>query len=142
MLLTQDKSRCDINQAIVVSKDAGQAREHRALNPDRKFCLRHYKLDGDIVKNQTCCDFLLVNDSSKKAYFIELKGENVEEAVDQLQASATRFSSELSGYTFLYRIVCSRVLTHNVQKTKFRKFKEKCGKNLQTKVGKLEEKLD
>lgn len=42
---------------------------------------------------------------------------------------------------FLYRIVCSRVLTHNVQKTKVRKFKEKCGKKLQIKAGKLEERL-
>lgn len=141
MLLTPDKSLCDTNQAIVVSRDARQSREHRAVNPKKKFHLRHYKLDGDVVQNQTSCDFLLVNDSSKNAYFIELKGENVDEAVDQLQASATRFSSELEGYMFLYRIVCSRVLTHNVQKTKFRKFKEKCGKKLQIKAGKLEERL-
>ena len=142
MLLTKEKSICDPHQAIVVSKDVRQSREHRAVNPERKFSLRHYKLDGDIVQNEKCCDFLLINDDSKKAYFIELKGVNVDEAVDQLQASATRFSSELDGYAFLYRIVCSRVRTHNVQKTKYRKFQEKCGAKLQTKVGKLEERLD
>lgn len=142
MLLTKEKSRCDKNQAIVVSRDAGQSREHRATNPGREYELRHYKLDGDLVKNETCCDFLLVNDSSRKAYFIELKGENIDDAVDQLEAGTKRFASELNGYMFLYRIVCSRALTHKVRNPKYLKFKERCGSRLQTKERKLEEILD
>lgn len=33
MLLTPEKSLCEKNQAIVVSKDRGNQREHRATNP-------------------------------------------------------------------------------------------------------------
>lgn len=43
MLLTPEKSKCERNQAIVVSQDKGTRREHRATNPQRKFDLRHYK---------------------------------------------------------------------------------------------------
>ena len=37
MLLTPEKSKCERNQAIVVSQDKGTRREHRATNPQRKF---------------------------------------------------------------------------------------------------------
>ena len=69
MLLTPGKSKCERNQAIVVSQDKGTRREHRATNPQRKFNLRHYKLDGEEFSQITCCDFLLVNDSTKKSIF-------------------------------------------------------------------------
>lgn len=61
MLLTKERSLCEKNQSIVVSKDRGNPREHRAINPNRQFDLRHYKLDGELVKYETCCDYLLLN---------------------------------------------------------------------------------
>ena len=142
MLLTQEKSLCEKKQAIVVSRDVKQSRVHRAINPEREFDLRHYKLDGDIVQNETSCDFLLLNDSLKKAYFIELKGENIDEAVAQLEASEKKFASELGDYKFLYRIVCSKALTHKIRKPHYSKFAEKCGTRLITKERILEETLD
>ena len=54
MLLTPKKSKCERNQAIVVSQDKGTRREHRATNPQRKFDLRHYKLDGEVFSQITC----------------------------------------------------------------------------------------
>ena len=33
MLLAPEKSKCEKNHAIVVSKDKGTKREHRAANP-------------------------------------------------------------------------------------------------------------
>lgn len=141
MLLTEEKSLCGKRQAIVVSKDARQSRGHRAINPDRSFDLRHYKLDGDIVQNEKSCDFLLLNDSLKKAYFIELKGKNINDAVDQLEASTNRFTTELQGYTFFYRIVCSKALTHKIRDPKYRKFQEKYGSKLITREY-IEEKLE
>ena len=118
MLLSPDASLCEKNQAIVVSRDKGKV-EHRAINPQGQFDLRHYQLDGALIKQTKCCDYLLINDSRRKAYFIELKG-----------------------YVFFYRIVCTKARTHKVQDPKFRKFKEKCGPRLQMKVNCLEEKLD
>lgn len=143
MLLRLEKSLLrEKNQAIVVSKDKGAQREHRAINPERKYDLRHYRLDGDLIKQTTCCDFLLVNDSRQKAYFIELKGGNIDDAVDQLEAAEKKCKAELAGYSFFYRIVCSKARTHKIQDTKFRKFKEKCGGRLKMKENSLVETLE
>ena len=67
MLLTPDKSICERRQKIIVSKDQREQRQHRAENPDQKYEVRHYRLDGDLVSQTTCCDFLLINDTTKKA---------------------------------------------------------------------------
>ena len=142
MLLTQDKSICEKRQKVVVSKDDKQSRVHRAINPEQKYDLRHYRLDGDLIKYEKCCDFLLLNDSLQKAYFIELKGENIDEAVEQLEAAALKLRSELKDYLCLYRIVSSRVPTHKVHSMKYRKFQEKCGARLITKSKRLEEILN
>ena len=68
MQLIPEKSLCEKNPASVVSKDKGESRKHCAINPNRKFDLRHYQLDGVLIQQETCCDFLLINDSTKKAY--------------------------------------------------------------------------
>ena len=142
MFLTPENSLCEKNQAIVVSKDKGNPREHRATNPQREFDLRQYKLDGELFKQIKCCDFLLVNDSRNKAYLIELKGGNIDDAVEQLEAGEQKCKDELKGYMFFYRIVCSKAKTHKIQSVKFRKFKEKCGARLMMKENIFSETLD
>ena len=142
MLLIPENSKCGKNQAIVVSKDKGTRREHRATNPKRQFDLRHYKLDGEVFSQTTCCDFLLVNDSMKKAYLIELKGKNIDDAVEQLEAGERMCKAELQGYSFFYRIVCSKAKTHKIRGNKFRKFQEKCGPRLSMKENTLSETLN
>ena len=140
MLLTSDRSQCEIQQKIIVSKDKYTSRVHRALNSER-YCVRQYKLDGDLVKNEKCCDFLLLNDSLKNAYFIELKGGNIDEAVPQLQGGLKNCKAELSDYTLYFRIVVSKARTHNLQKNVFRKFKEQYGSQLKYTTAKMEETL-
>lgn len=142
MLLTPENSLCEKNQAIIVSRDKGNQREHRATNPQRRFDLRHYKLDGGLFKQTKCCDFLLVNDTRSKAYLIELKGGNIDDAVEQLEAGEQKCKDELKGYTFFYRIVCSKAKTHKIQSVKFRKFREKCGSRLLMKENSLAEIID
>lgn len=142
MLLTQEKSLCEKKQAIVVSKDPGKPRMHRAVNPGQKYNLRHYRLDGDLVKNEKCCDFLLVNDSMRKAYLIELKGGHIDDAVDQLEAGEQKICADLNGYIFFYRIVSSKARTHKLNSNKLRKFKSRCGHRLILKEHVLEETLN
>lgn len=141
MQLTTEKSLCEEKQKLIVSKDKGTAREHRAKNENGKYNVRHYKLDGDIVKQQKCCDFLLTNDTLKRVYFIELKGGNIDDAVSQLTNGAKLFGTELKGYEFFYRIVSSKVRTHDIQKNEFRKFKDACGSRLKYQTNLMEEKL-
>ena len=142
MLLTPDKSRCEKHQKIIVSKDLKVPREHRAINENQMYEVRQYRLDGDVIQQEKCCDFLVINDTLKKAYFIELKGQNIDEAVKQLEAGENKCKSELSGYTFFYRIVASQVRTLKLNSNGYRKFQNKCGSRLICKSSKIEEKLN
>ena len=56
MILIGAKSLCQKYQKIIRSPENG--RIHVALNPNGQFKVKHYHLDGEIVKNQTCCDYL------------------------------------------------------------------------------------
>ncbi len=140
MRLTPDKSLCKSRQKIIVSRDKGTPREHRAENP-KMYYVRHYQLDGGLISQQKCCDFLLVNDSLKKAYLIELKGSNIGDAIPQLEAGLKLFQSELAQYIFYFRIVQSKARTQAIQDTAFRKFKDKYGSRLQYKTNMLKETL-
>ncbi len=141
MLLTVEKSHCEERQKIIVSRDNGTSREHRAKNLEQKYCVRHYKLDGEVVVQQKCCDFLLVNDTRRQAYFIELKGRNIDEAVPQLENAVKICRQELKGYEIYYRIVSSKARTHEIKKLSFRKFQDKCGSKLRYQTGCMEEEL-
>lgn len=141
MLLSEEKSLCEIRQKILVSRDKREAREHRAINPERRYLVRHYRLDGDIIRNQSCCDYLLLNDSLKKAYFIELKGRNLSDAVAQLENGSALCKKELKGYEYYFRVVASKVRTHEVHKNSFRKLQEKYGSRLKYASEYMEERL-
>ncbi len=142
MLLTPENSICKKNQKIIVSKDSRAISVHRAYNTNAQYDVRHYHLDGELIKQEKCCDYLLVNDSRKRAYFIELKGGNVDDAIPQLEAAASRLKQELQGYTFYYRIVASKTRTHNVKKSTFRKFQDKHGIYFKCENSPFEEYLD
>ena len=86
MLLDPQKSKCKKNDKIIVSKDLNTDRKHVAENLKQNN-VRQYQLDGVIIKNQKTCDYLVLNDDSKKAFFIELKGRNVSEAISQFEGA-------------------------------------------------------
>ena len=68
MLLTAEKSECEKNQKIIVSRDKGSSCQHRAINDKGESDVRQYQLDGKLVVDETCCDYLVLNDSAKSAY--------------------------------------------------------------------------
>lgn len=141
MMLTAENSHCEERQKIIVSRDNRESREHRAYNPEQSYRVRHYRLDGELVKQQKCCDFLLINDTCLRAYFIELKGRNLDEAIPQLENAVRICSRELTGYDYHYRIVASKARTHELKKLDFRKFKDKCGSKLKYCTEYMEETL-
>ena len=61
MLLTDDKSKCGEYQKIIVSRDTGNKREHRAINSNGKHKVRQYKLDGDIVYTSKELEEAIIN---------------------------------------------------------------------------------
>lgn len=124
MSLAGAESLCEKNQKEIVSKDRRCKTEHRAVNKGLND-VYHYKLDGELIKQQTCCDFLLLNDTKKRAYLIELKGSDVIKGIKQLEHGERHFRTELDGYRILYRLVCTRAKTHNMESNTVRKFRAK-----------------
>lgn len=124
MPLSGYSSLCEQHQKIIVSKDSRQPRMHRAINKDG--CnVSQYQIDGVVISDKSNkCDFLVMNDDKLNAYLIELKGIDIEHAVVQLEGTANRLKSSLSGYTLKYRLVYSAAKTHALQSTQFKRFRK------------------
>lgn len=103
-LLVDFDSLCEKRQKEIVSRDRGSPCEHRAANSGGNL-VRQYKIDGVVIKDGIKCDFLLLNDEKKTAYYIELKGSDILKAIQQVEETARRLGRQLLNYTQLYRIV-------------------------------------
>jgi len=81
---------------------------HTGLNSARD-CIDQYHLDGEVFetgKPPIRCDYLLLNRSRKKAFFIELKGSgDVKKAIKQLETSRSEIEPSISTYELHYSIV-------------------------------------
>jgi uncharacterized protein YxeA len=117
------RSICEERQKIIVSRDRGQSREHRANNKDDSH-VTHYRIDGVVITGeQNKCDFLLINEDKKMAYLIELKGSDIKKAIDQLQQTEMTLKTQLSNYALKFRIIASKCRTHDIRSSKYQRFK-------------------
>lgn len=123
MIFDNEKSLCKTNQKIIVSQENG--RKNCANNVDSNKVFQ-YKIDGDIVRKnakQQRCDYIVENEDKKSAYLIELKGTDVEHAIDQVVSSINQFEADLKGYNILPRIIY-RPNSHAIKNSsKIRAFK-------------------
>ena len=60
-------SLCSKYAMQIVSKDKGNPQYHRAKNPAGAY-VTHYKIDGNVIKAGSRCDYLLLNEESRMAY--------------------------------------------------------------------------
>ena len=70
--------------------------------------IRQFKIDGEVIaKNADTirCDYLLLNDEAKRAYYIELKGSDLEKAIQQIEATVRMLQDSLTGYATYRRII-------------------------------------
>lgn len=70
--------------------------------------VRHFQIDGGVLpkgKDPMRCDYLLLNDSNQRAYFIELKGSDIKKATEQIDASVAMIAASLPGYSVYKRII-------------------------------------
>lgn len=140
MPLGNYRSICAQNAKIVVSKDVGN-REHRGLNP-HQYHVTHYKIDGVIITTtKPRCDFVLINESNKIAYLIELKGSKLSDAARQLEATENTLKDALNPYDLRYRIVSSRSKTQQIESADFKKYRERWKSRLVYKTNKIEEEI-
>lgn len=126
MLFDVSKSLCAINQKKVVCEEKG--RQHITNNSKGDYEVYKYKIDGGIITdaNQGArCDYIVeANKGDKRnAFIIELKGRNVDHAIEQIRDTIKRYKNELILYHIRPRIVY-RNNTHEINGSEMRKFKK------------------
>ena len=80
---------------------------HVGENKDHDM-VRHFQIDGGVLpkdKDPERCDYLLLNDSNQRAYFIELKGSDLTKAISQIEASVAMIAASLPDYSIYKRII-------------------------------------
>ena len=131
-------SICKERQGIIVSKDSGNRVKHIANNVNLNR-VTHYRIDGFVITEGNRCDYLLINEDSKVAYLIELKGSDLQKAAIQLESTEKTLQRELHQYELKYRIVASRAKTHAIESVTFRRFKARKGLALVYSTNQIEE---
>lgn len=88
--------------------------------------LSKYKIDGCLINdNGAKCDFLLLNCTLKKSYFIELKGSDLLKAIEQIERSIDLLHCNFQDFSVEARIVLTRTNTIDLKSTKLIKFEKK-----------------
>lgn len=121
------KSQCHPRQKVIISQE--NRCRHIAHNVDMDN-IRHFKLDGEVITGpeEQRCDYLLLNDTKRTAYYIKLKGSDIQKAIEQIKNSERIIKDSLQEYLSFYRIVY-RTGTHSVNNHNVIKWKQKCGKD-------------
>lgn len=97
---------------------------HIGENPGR-HTVRQFKVDGEVFSKGTVpqrCDYLLLNDTVKTSYYIELKGSDIPKATQQIDSTVALLSPSLPGYKIFRRIVY-RSGTHGIYESSVEKWK-------------------
>ena len=125
MIFDESFSSIDVVAPIIVCQEN---RKRYVANNNAHDRVAKYQIDGVVIHNcqEKRCDFLVENESTLNAYFIELKGTDIRHAYVQIKETICRFASEISGYTRHARVICARVATHNVNSSEYRALKGIC----------------
>jgi hypothetical protein len=99
-------SCCELDAVRVVAQE--NRAKYLGINGQRQT-VRLFHVDGDIIpqqdKDTVRCDYLLLNDDLKEAYFIELKAAKVKHALEQVNHTVEMARGALPGYEVYKRIV-------------------------------------
>ena len=121
-------NHCRPRQKIIVSEESRVKHIARNVNKNR---IRQIKIDGDMWTKGTeitRADYLILNEDKKVAYIIELKGSNIEHALEQIKNTDVNLSTALSDFQKYWRIV---------YRTRTKKLKNRDENNLQRKYSNL-----
>jgi len=115
---------------------------HIGENPNR-HSVRHFKIDGEVFPKGTAfqrCDYLLLNDTAKTSYYIELKGSDIPKAAQQIDSTVDSLSGSLPGYRIFRRIVYKSG-THKIDESSIVKWKLRYKGSVCIKHGQIKEKI-
>ena len=138
MPLNGFESLCSKNAVQIISREKGHSQYHKGIDKSKMY-VTHYKLDGEIIKNGSRCDYLLINEEKHIAYLIELKGSDLIKAVQQLETTEKTLRQELSEYSLQYRIVANKCKTQEIRSSAYRKYQLRWKGKLIQKTGFIEE---
>lgn len=126
MIFDRKYSSCSQYQAVVVSQENGN--KHQLCN-DSRVAVYQYHVDGDIIKgnDEKRCDYVVeaLTAPRPSAFFIELKGSDLMDALEQIDVTVSRCEAKLKGYDILPRVVLHKVSTHQIRGSKYRRYKER-----------------
>lgn len=74
-------------------------------------------MDGGVFekgKDPQRCDYLLLNDTDKTSYYIELKGSDIRTAIKQIDSTVSLINPSIN-YTVFRRIILHKVRPHEIQ---------------------------
>ena len=80
---------------------------HVGNNPARNH-VRQFKVDGGVLtaaSTEQRCDYLLLNDTEGRSYYIELKGSDLLKAIAQVENTIRLISPSIKEYDIFRRIV-------------------------------------
>ncbi len=81
---------------------------YRIINPERKEVTIH-TIDGCLIQEGERCDYLVAVDESRKAFYVELKGHDLNKAMKQIIATFNCFKNQNKFNLQLGRIVPTKV---------------------------------
>ena len=122
----------------IVSEENGC--KHVGIN-ERSHEIRQFRIDsGVIAKNAEVlrCDYLVANDTARRAYFIELKGSDVKKAMRQID-NTVAMTKDLDGYAVFPRIIFKGTI--NVNTSLRTKWSAKYGGRVKIKRNMIEESI-
>jgi hypothetical protein len=109
------KEFCDTRKTIVV-RDSGNKQEYRVTNDNGKEICK-IKVDGCLIKEGERCDYLILSCEDKSAFFVELKGHDLQKALSQIDSSINKLKDEipeLQEFKIYARIVLNRNPTPDI----------------------------
>ena len=118
------------NRKIVSIKDKGD-RKYKYENISSNY-LAKYKVENGLIfdNNNKKCDYLLLNCNHKKAYFIELKGSKLIDAIEQISRTIDELKTKLPDFSIFARIVITRFNTIELRNTsQYKELLRKVNKN-------------
>lgn len=134
------ESLCAKNAHQIISKDRKNPQYHKAVNKENND-VTQYQIDGIVLKDGTRCDYLLMNETKKVAYLIELKGSDLVKAAEQLENTEKMLRQELFEYSLRYRIVANKCKTQEIRSSAYRKYQMLWKGRLLQKTGFIKENI-
>lgn len=133
-------SLCDKHAVQIISRDKKNRQYHKGMNTQKAY-VTHYLIDGKVIKAGSRCDFLFINEDTKTAYLIELKGSDLVKAASQLEETERILHQELLAYRVLYRIVANKCKTQEIKSSAYRKYQLRWKGRLLLQTKRIEEEI-